>query len=296
MTLHCAKWLIFISTLLISCAQLGQAVAVPVAEQTAPSDTPSSPLTSSPSTEETYQVSLGELSNKYSNCDLPCWWGVTPGETTKNEFNQEWSSIFRSSEYYVAPSGDSGWVEVVSSEDEVIISMKARFEFSADQKLGSLNITTLAYSRVEGGLIRLYGEETYIRLTDNYSLDMVLRDFGLPEAVRFYLEIAIAEPTAPNAFILWLSYPEEGVILEYTTRPIIETENPVICIEDLFFNAWLFSPGDLEGVRNKMNEFVGPYTLDVEQVYGITVDEFHKKFQRGGEECMTIPVDIWPPP
>lgn len=91
---HPARLLLLSTVLLLaSCSQAGPA---PDTNVTTPNTLVSTPISEFHLEEEPVEVSLWELAES-PNCELPCWWGAVPGQTSENELNQEWARIFSAS-------------------------------------------------------------------------------------------------------------------------------------------------------------------------------------------------------
>jgi hypothetical protein len=226
-------------------------------------------------TQATHYKIISDLEINSDDCELPCFWGITPGETSWDYATNLLSSISVRSNY---------------SDRE--IGMEKDFLVQADE---SLTDTIIA--------ILLYSEDTTIDFMvitglSVYRLPQVLDIFGEPSEI--WVE-AISNPL-PNSsntyFYLILFYPEEGIRLFYGSAisgKVIEDTIHGCIDEGPFIQLWnaqevksMFDPIHPAGKPLDWN------ILPIEEAVGMSVEEFHHAFVASNEPiCVDTPRELW---
>ncbi len=203
------------------------------------------------------------------NCELPCWWGVIPGQS-------DWHSV---RERFIAYGGfyfDLFFSESVRSyyllnefaeEDGVIQSIEVNSEFQG-----------------YGG-----GEAVYKQFVQDwarYSLAQVLTRYGVPS------QVAVSPATMEGDYYrLYVFYHDLGIGIRYC-GPVLKTEESAhICFSFEHITLWLQSPE-----RFRPSRFVAPdewsMAILIEDAAGMSVDEFYETFRRPGS-CLEVPLASW---
>lgn len=181
---------------------------------------PSSTPTASPAptlSVEDEGIFLSELMTCNGNCDLPCWWGITPGKTEV----QGARDLFTS-------QGIDDWMP---SFDGTKISMGLGYP-RAGSSMRSHDV--IVQFGVEDGVIQFIGVDggyrsenlrsNFIRDWQDYTLANILTRYGLPTYVEFFqVENALY-------YQLGLSYPSLGIEILYIVLPeAINSDKDRIC-------------------------------------------------------------------
>ncbi len=176
--------------------------------------------------EEAATQNLIELLETNRGCELPCWWGIVPGETNVDSIE----STF-------VPLGfdwDRDYEELADNTPYL-----AYIDLTTNDKLVQ---SILVY----GGA----GEETYDRneAWRPYSISRVLERLGLPENVYVYYPFRF-DPGGMQAYRMFLYYPDLGVEIDYLGKASLNDDRPgwaQAChniLETDEINLFLFQPG-----------------------------------------------------
>lgn len=217
-------------------------------------------------------------------CKLPCFWGITPGETTVQDAYE-------------------------------IVAPYARNIFSFGADTGSKNegfgfdFDILPYS--PGDTIYSFGfnfigdEIDYLSTSDlinypTYSVQHILAQHGAPEEI--WMEAWSSGPSWDNAprgatFILY--YPSQHFLLKYSegSDDQIVTEDSVICCLNKWVEVVTWSSSNAETTDNFYREYFTsdfrPF-LHLEDVTGMNPEAFYETFvNTTGDVCIETPLDTW---
>lgn len=221
---------------------------------------------------------LIELLKTNRGCELPCWWGIIPGETDVDSlehifvplgfnWNRDFESLRDNASYKASTS--------LTSEDNIVHSIKVR-----------------------GGA----REETYDRneAWRPYAIPQVLERLGLPENVYVYYPFRF-DPGGMQAYRMFLYYPDLGVEIDYLGKATLIDNRPgwaQAChniLETDEINLFLFQPGTVpDYLEQTMPESSlplpklegDPYDwVSWEQATESSLDEFWRLFTETDEEA-----------
>jgi hypothetical protein len=250
---------------------------------------------------------VADLLADNGGCELPCWWGITPGVTPWAEAQQMFLSYGKSVSTYEA-TPDWGIAHKVG-----LFGRHERYPFD-------YLVEHTLYER--DGIVSMIGihghtpgwpadewsvSERFIPDWQRHSLDQVLARFGQPSQVLLHYW---AE-SAPPPFSVAVLYEDRGILIEYmglNQWEEVEGEqalDPIlICpqrshVTDI--NLWLRSPeqqadmtlADVPGFTDVFSQFGGGYlgllgfrsTPTLEEATGMSVDEFARIFADPGTDA-----------
>lgn len=239
-----------------------------------------------------------------NDCGLPCFAGITPGETLLIDASKtllpfdgisDWNSLSEKGGQFGInyPKGDlifNLFFEILSSRNENRVQL--------------LHVSTEALREIEGGYLLVYDAKSYHELFRAYSLQNVLATYGKPSEVYMTVEINEAEYDSPDFVLLWLLYPEKGFISKYTANAEVIDSIVHGCPSKTFIELWFFHPYD----NNKYKEDLLPFdmtlgyvlptpsirTKPISEGLDMSLDEFHKLFSQPKNQCLETPQSIWP--
>jgi len=216
------------------------------------------------------------LFSENGGCEIPCWWGFTPGETSWIELKKFIDSI-----------ASETWRDIVSRD---ITRFIYSFPFSEDYPYAGQNYY------VQDELLILI--ETYPPLLE-IGLAHLLQDFGEPTQVLIETQSRSREFSITYRVALY--YPEKGILAQLGGEAEEEGENIKICPQerDIGF-LMLWSPER----EIELDELLGPeYGFgDSEGLMSLSVvsnwDEeiFHENFSNPEtDSCIITPKFHWSP-
>jgi len=238
------------------------------------------------------------------DCQLPCWLNVVPGQTSIKDAYRAWVPLLGIASHSNILSPEDGRIYFEYENGGVNVSIQTRYSLSADFKLiESMSVDTHALRKVgNSGAEEVYGAP-YTESLQSYLLPDLLSKYGKPDQVIIRMEIAVAEPTSPDSFDIWLLYPQYGAIVLYTgPAEIIGGKTVQGCPSYSFVSLWLVEAGNNEMYQKTLEENSGikglsptpPYFKSTMDALGMTSDEFFEIYKIPTNRCIESPLEIWP--
>ncbi len=217
-----------------------------------------------------------------AGCKLPCWWGITPGETT-------WAQarlILEKTSLYI---GDQGLKDNFNANVEAYLPYPYDFAPSMEQ-----------FYDVKNGVvdyIRVYNFD----LAPEYRLSEILRDYGPPTEI--WIRTFAAETLDVQDFLVDLFYQDRGILVEYRTGIPLQVVDGNLrnCLIGAM-NApviHLWSP-DIQNLSSddakKLIDTANlPQPTQLQDATGMSVETFYETFQDPTTGvCLETPQDLWP--
>ena len=222
-----------------------------------------------------------DLLDNNSGCQLPCWWGITPGKTTWDEARQILDEV-------------SLFIGGQQSSDDFYASVKAYLPYPDDfapymEQLYGVEDGVVNY-------IRVYNFD----LAPNYSLPSLLQSYGQPSEVGF--EVISKEEREIQPFIVDVFYRELGILVEYSTvDPMKEVgENLQNCLiskmDSPFLHLWSVETQYLSFQEAK--KFIDttnlPEPKSLLEATGMDAKSFYETFKNSETDaCLETPKNLW---
>lgn len=228
------------------------------------------PLPTATLTNEQIGENLTELMSTNAGCQLPCWWGITPGETPLDLARENLATLGAS---------------IVGSSS---LSMGVDWGMFVEFEVSNSIIQTMdIYSGYISGRI---DRDKYINGWQPYNLMAVLDRFGLPTRVLVYYPFQ-ADPSSP-AYHLLVFYEELGIEIDYTGSVEILGEDHYRACPDMadiwIVHLFLYQSGYVDNVverilpASSISYIADPETvheaISWEQVTGTTLESFYESF------------------
>lgn len=226
-----------------------------------------------------------ELFETNAGCDLPCWWGLVPGET-------KWSTAQNFLATFATRIGQTRTPD--------------GFRYTVYLRVGVQEhpARRLVQDYVaENDVIKSIGVELGATTRKGYSLSQVLSKYGRPSEVRIRTFSSSRDNTLP--FYIVLFYQDKGIMVSYLDNAERAGDTIVGCPqnEDYPPLLWLSSPGEttsfLEVAARAPNFGVeeSEAYFPLSQVSELDLDSFYQTYvNTGGTSCLTTPAAQWPPP
>lgn len=151
-------------------------------------------------------------------CELPCWWGITPGKTAwaemVNMFVKEGIGLnVAPGQLFLNIDNDKGYsdqtVDVTfQKENDLVQSIDIKTEYDY-----------------------LLAEPKYSEVWRNYTLGEVLTHYGIPTQVYLLLTTGAADwsPGMHGTYDLWVVYANKGIAIRYPGNLIGDNQGWYIC-------------------------------------------------------------------
>ncbi|MBL8088923.1 MAG: hypothetical protein JNJ43_01245 [Anaerolineales bacterium] len=288
---------------------LPQATSIPL---NLPTDTPTPTKITPPPTISGVSTFLPEKAYleledllKY-NCELPCFAGITPGETLLIDASKtlfpfgsisDWNSLYEK----------GGAIGIDYTKEGLILNLFFQIDSSRNSnKVQLFRVFSQALQKIEEGSYyqRMYDAKLYHEVFSKYSLQRILSTHGHPKEIYMTVEINEAEYDSPDFVLLWLVYPQKGFIAKYTANAY-EVDGIVHgCLSKAFVNLWLFPPYKIDLYKEELLAYdqelayifpvPSPRTKSISDGMNMTIDEFYQIYSQPIDKCLETPSSNWP--
>lgn len=216
-----------------------------------------------------------------AGCELPCWWGITPGVTPWQQAQSLLNKIAINID--IVKKGDTLQVAYVKIPSPIDVPY----------------ITYLEQTyTIRDGVVETI--ETYnFELTETYYLPKILNDYGTPSQVgirTFRNEFNGSRPTGISIF-----YPKTGILIEYVGHKRVDTiGNKIqICPGGTYNFLYLWSPTLELTFDEAVNMFIDtrnmPPPISLEEATGMDVSTFYETYKNPNSTvCLETQADLWP--
>jgi hypothetical protein len=240
-----------------------------------------------------------DLLQTNGGCQLPCWWGLTPGETSSQEakfFLEKFGSLLIISIH----SEEGGYVQLQIPQNELIVWPSVEYEINAgDHTIERLSVSIDIVRKIEGGYEIVYGDPLFAQLMPLYTLPQILSTYGQPS------EVLVRGIRGWWEFDLLLSYAEAGFLINYSAP--YEEENGVYfgCPSKATIELWLWPPERNYSLPEAAEvifgkrfgpEWLASY-LPLQEATSLSPEAFYGTYQAfQNTSCLETPVELWPEP
>lgn len=214
-----------------------------------------------------------------AGCQLPCWWGVMPGETY-------WETAQSFLASFAAKIGQGEAVNYVKGGVQYELT-----SYGVHYKLGGEVEDGLTNYDVTNGVVDLIWVTS--RGTElSYQLHHLLTAYGQPERVLFEAD------TDYRLFHLLLYYPDKGITALYEGKFDRLSETYRVCPQGIGPELWLWSPGKVFTLTD--DQFIGPEIVNlmspINEVTDLDLETFHLTYQKSDAPCFETSREIWETP
>jgi hypothetical protein len=226
-----------------------------------------------------------QLIENNADCRLPCWWGITPGETTWEEARNviqplaaEWGQM---GPYFYEPINPS------------TVSITYTFSFEITD-----------YTDVGGGSLDadLNSKITWLRISpyltkQMFSLPKLLNEYGKPDEI--YMEVTPDVPGNNQApFVMILSYPERNFMARFTLEAFNRNGIVTGCVYATTSPRLSIWASGVNVTDRTIQTFIGGgdriFFRRIEEVTDETIDTFFEKFSTmGNSMCIASDASNW---
>lgn len=224
-----------------------------------------------------------EMLETNGGCDLPCWWGITPGETPWEEMR----SFFVDRGIDVASWGRLGLTYLHPDDTNPVQVLDVRYHRERDLVQG-VTIKSEYYD------VMAQPDQAYA--WSQYALPQVLSRNGVPSQV--YLTVGEWGPGGPHrvfVYHLYIAYDDLGVAIRYPGHMIRDNQGWLICpvlgvgggIE-----IQLQTPGAGPSPIESLQWF--DYAEPLGELTGVSLQAFHETFSQSPPQgCLSVPITWW---
>jgi hypothetical protein len=245
-----------------------------------PTDTPPPPLTPVEGAKL-----VKELLVTNGDCELPCWWGIHPGEPLSD------ANI---SLFLLAPYHDNYDI----SDTRVGLAFaytKNRTSAGLDYYVGVTAILTkevVSRMRVSSRVLDIGTSAQFAQDWQALALHRVLTKFGMPSEVRLSANDFAPEPGVPFLFTLDVIYADKGIAIQYNGYLQRRAGKLMLCpalshVNEI--NLLLTSPGNGAQFYDHLREWPRmsiEYTSPIQDNSTLSLTDFYSMFRDSPNACL----------
>ncbi|MGB8647103.1 MAG: hypothetical protein WCF84_17835 [Anaerolineae bacterium] len=238
---------------------------------------------------------IRELLKTNGGCKLPCWWGITPGQTQWSEAQPFLRALGTD------PGNDPGRsgniFHGLGGTDFGKSGISNDFSFiERNGTVESILIDTEGY----------YNHIAFQEAWQQFSPRQVITQYGRPSRVLLGTNQGFVEPPGGETmgYFLWLFYDKQGFLIIYnegvkfapTYHICPAVQNEALGMSELRMTLHApDNPTPLEKSYEAEFEYEKYAPRPIQEVAGISVEQFYKLFsQKDNLACFDTPRDIWP--
>jgi hypothetical protein len=230
---------------------------------------------------------LLEMNN---NCQLPCWWGITPGQTTWDSAEQFFNTFVSNIQAVSSPQ--------LVNYSPVIPLPSEIYEIGNTYASNAYPVYTVRNGIVEEIITEVSIGDTPSGYLTPYILSTFLTTYGQPSAVWLF---TYSSPFEENdlPFVVALAYPEKGIIGLYSDNGIRQGDLVHGCPqEDPVSILKLWSPNlnlAFEQIKSGSSAIGADREyLTLEEATGMDVTTFYEIFKNpDNTTCLETPANLW---
>jgi hypothetical protein len=224
-----------------------------------------------------------ELITKNAGCQLPCWWGFTPGKT-------EWVEAEHFLDSLVSHMDFTGPYKI---EENGAIHTRNTYYFGYpiphESRGGGANISV-----IDGTISIIFVNPQSTKYL--FTLQQLLNDYGKPD--RVYIRTFSNAPSSAIPFYLVVFYQNQRILAKYEVNVIRQLDILQGCFNQTGPQLWVWSEKELV-TENRIQDWTmgtapSSSLKSVEEVTHMNIDEFYNIFKQGGnKKCIETPASFW---
>lgn len=220
-------------------------------------------------------------------CDLPCWWGIIPGETKLQEAKHRFGRAFSAG----VPRNDG--TENHSARFGIPSANTEEYAFT----LGFIEQGGIIQAiEVRSDINEAFPSNHFPTDWQHFSLDQILSRYGRPTHVELQVKPPL-EPNSPPSYLMWIVYENDGFWILYAGRSTYDGKMMHICpsLKTTFgLDLRLQSP---ESSTPVFQPEPGAGTRSLEEATGMSMEKFYNTFKNAKEKvCLdsasTLPQEL----
>jgi hypothetical protein len=247
-----------------------------------------------------------ELLHNNGGCKLPCWWGLTPGESMLSD---AYSTLYQFSSISALDklsSHQTGLIYIDYSIGDFSFDTHVEyFPYSNAQTIELISVSMDSLLKIDGGTFDFgYDLEQYKTLSREYSISQLLTTYGSPSQVFLQIEMYDTEPTAPDFFYYWLLYPNEGIYVRYESSAKRIDDKVRGCPNASFIKLWVLPKNSEDFYQEILTShstdwkffFDNPqFFKSTDEAINMTLETFYSIFKNETRQCVETLEADWPP-
>ena len=236
---------------------------------------------------------------KNSVCKFPCWAGIHSGETDwdKALFALRPMESMAKFDTYIGVEGLFGKENVVTwylSGNELTVNGDIGAIVANRNKVNLIHINVVGSSKPSAD-----HPSQSLPLPQNFSLQSVLNEYGVPAMVFLYT--FIHDEQGPLPFSVLLVYPENQFYIIYQRDAKLIGNNVAACGPEFYLELAVVDNKDklvsADTIANNLEmQGIGIENWKpVEQILSMSPEKFHAIYSASTTECITFSSNLWEP-
>lgn len=229
------------------------------------------------------KVITSELYKTNGNCELPCWWGIIPGET-------EWTTaelLLNSIATRLYTGAESEFDDIYS----VDVDLPVPQELSSREEL-------IQYYLIINGKVMLIDSEAPRPSSKIYTVSKILNVYGRPKEVQ--IETYAYSHGEINTFSIAIFYPDKGILVRYGASANFLDDYVSGCVGSGTGSVVVWSPEKnlsfaeaLNGTRG-LGTFGEQYYKPLEETTEMDIETFYQTYlDPDTDTCIKTPTELW---
>jgi hypothetical protein len=253
---------------------------------------------------------LRDLLEDNGHCHLPCLWGITPGQRTYQESQTILFPLRNLSKYTYLDS------KTITDVNSIAYGLKVG-NISPSYTEGGMRFTIdIGFLAGNDGIVtrvnfygwildelkkeKAFDWQYFDDPVQDYLLPHVLSVYGRPSSVNLYTLSGPSE-RSHGYFNILLLYPDQGILINYTTEIRVVGKNIVGCPADAHVELELFPSGKGDTFLDLLAPTKWPEMIEnnykpIEDVTSMSLEGFYQTFRQSTDKCIETPANLWPAP
>lgn len=252
---------------------------------------------------------LLELLASNGDCRLPCLFGITPGTSTYQESQAILTPLLSlSGSTAFIPEG--GVVSPNYIEEDLLLATIIGFNIdtlSDNQIVNRVGFHARQMKKTVStengpGFEPIFDYSVFGERMNYYMLYSILTTYGHPEIVMIGTVAHIPPREPAGGFHILLLYPEQGIMIEYTTQMYTSGSYVSGCPANAHVQIDLYPPGNAEAFFAFLEKKGADWTVKknwykpLEETTSMSIDEFYETFRVPNDKCIETLANLWPIP
>lgn len=216
-------------------------------------------------------------------CQLPCWWGFTPGETTWQTAQEFFAALGKSPAAYHDPRGTVNYTVRLQVPQQISQSGDVAQHYIVRDDIIEMIWVVVGYSQ-------------------SYALPQLLATYGQPKGIWLRTFAAVADTDGGELpFFLLLYYQQQRFLARYVGFTYEQDGQIPMCPQQASGALWLWSSGREMTLEDIAHVGVGGFPIDevpdyrlLEEATNWSIEQFYQTFvQPDNQTCLETPADLW---